>query len=263
MYTVYKITNNINGKYYIGVHKTNDPNDNYYGSGTTIKKAIKKYGKENFSKEILYTFECKRDAYLMESKIVDINDPKSYNEKEGGIGGWDYVNLLNLPNPMHNEETKNKVISKLKGRKKIGKEYESTITNAKLGSEARKGIKDSPEVCKRKSESLKKYYECNESFHKNKAKTKEHKEAMSLGWTQEKRNKKSQQQKERILKNPDVIKTNLGKTFTDEHKHKQSVAAKKLWEERKKLFTTCPHCGKIGIQHSMKKWHFNNCKNKV
>lgn len=263
MYTIYKITNNINGKYYIGVHKTNNPNDNYYGSGTAIKKAIKKYGKENFSKKVLYIFEFKQDAYLMESKIVDINDPNSYNEKEGGIGGWDYVNSLNLQNAMHDEETKNKVIAKLKGRKKTGKEYESTIVNARLGSEARKGMKDSPEVCKRKSESLKKYYEYNESSHKNKPKTQEHKKAMSLGWTKEKRNKKSQQQKERILKNPDSVITNLGKKFTDEHKRKQSIAAKSLWEERKKKLTECPHCGKIGIEHAMKRWHFNNCKNKV
>ena len=59
IYTVYKITNTINNRYYIGVHKTTNPNDSYYGSGLVIKEAIKKYGKENFIKEILFTFENK------------------------------------------------------------------------------------------------------------------------------------------------------------------------------------------------------------
>lgn len=50
MYTVYKITNTINNKYYIGVHKTQNPNDLYFGNGAAIKQAIKKYKKENFTK---------------------------------------------------------------------------------------------------------------------------------------------------------------------------------------------------------------------
>ena len=52
---IYKITNNINGKEYIGYKtKTVNESKNYYGSGIIIKHAIKKYGKDNFSKNILY-----------------------------------------------------------------------------------------------------------------------------------------------------------------------------------------------------------------
>ena len=47
---VYLITNLINGKRYIGMDSKNNPQ--YLGSGTLILKAIKKYGKENFKKEI-------------------------------------------------------------------------------------------------------------------------------------------------------------------------------------------------------------------
>ena len=46
-YYTYKTTNSVNGHYYIGVHKTEDFNDGYIGSGTVLKKAIKKHGKEN------------------------------------------------------------------------------------------------------------------------------------------------------------------------------------------------------------------------
>lgn len=48
---IYKTLNKINGKQYIGMDSKNNPS--YLGSGTLILKAIKKYGKENFKKEIL------------------------------------------------------------------------------------------------------------------------------------------------------------------------------------------------------------------
>ena len=51
--TVYKVTNLIDGKIYIGKHKCSCSNCVYYGSGIHISKAIKKYGKKNFAKEIL------------------------------------------------------------------------------------------------------------------------------------------------------------------------------------------------------------------
>ena len=66
MYSVYKVTNILNGKYYIGVHKSKDPCDSYMGSGKAIKEAIKKYGKENFVKEMLLLTFDKENAYEVE-----------------------------------------------------------------------------------------------------------------------------------------------------------------------------------------------------
>ena len=55
---IYKTTNLINNKIYIGQDSRNNPY--YYGSGTIITLAIKKYGKNNFKKEILETCNNKK-----------------------------------------------------------------------------------------------------------------------------------------------------------------------------------------------------------
>ena len=65
-YTVYKITNLINNKIYIGVHETIDLKDNYMGSGKLIKSAIKKYGIENFKKEYIAIFNEREKSYDLE-----------------------------------------------------------------------------------------------------------------------------------------------------------------------------------------------------
>jgi hypothetical protein len=89
MFTVYKITNLINHKTYIGVHKTSTPNDSYMGSGLAIKAAIKKYSIENFRKEILLLTENKQQAYDLERELTaDFHLKSNYNMKLGGVGGF-------------------------------------------------------------------------------------------------------------------------------------------------------------------------------
>jgi len=72
-YLVYQITNKIDGKFYVGIHVTDSINDGYMGSGLHIKRAITKYGKENFKKEILFDFNTKEEMLSKELEIVNEN----------------------------------------------------------------------------------------------------------------------------------------------------------------------------------------------
>jgi hypothetical protein len=86
-YLIYKITNKINGRYYIGRHRTNNINDSYLGSGKAIINAVKKYGVEIFSKEIIAESWNESDLWELEKLIVNediVKDPKSYNMTYGG-----------------------------------------------------------------------------------------------------------------------------------------------------------------------------------
>ena len=89
-YTIYKTTNLINNKFYIGKHQTTDPNDSYYGSGKAIKEAILKYGKENFQKEILFIFQTEEEMNAKEKELITeefVNRKDTYNMGVGGEGG--------------------------------------------------------------------------------------------------------------------------------------------------------------------------------
>jgi hypothetical protein len=86
---IYKITNKINGKWYIGKHSGGDPN--YMGSGKLLKLAYKKYGQENFEKVILETCSSEEELNIKEIEWINntnaLTDPACYNLVEGGTGG--------------------------------------------------------------------------------------------------------------------------------------------------------------------------------
>ncbi len=89
-YTTYVITNKINGKKYIGVHKTNNLDDGYMGSGKLIRHAIQKYGIENFTKQIFGIWNSEQEAYNVEANMVNneiVESNMYYNQTVGGHGG--------------------------------------------------------------------------------------------------------------------------------------------------------------------------------
>lgn len=95
-FTVYKVINKINNKYYIGKHKTKKPEDFYMGSGKQIKDAIRKYGIENFDKQVLFVFDSEVEMNEKERELVTkqiCEDKNSYNMHEGGNGGFHHIHI--------------------------------------------------------------------------------------------------------------------------------------------------------------------------
>lgn len=112
-YTIYQITNLINGKLYIGKHQTEQLNDSYYGSGLLIKASLKKYGKNNFKKEILYIFDTEEEMNKKEKELINenfVSRPDTYNIGIGGEGG------PNFRGRQHTDKTKHQISLSNTGR---------------------------------------------------------------------------------------------------------------------------------------------------
>lgn len=116
---LYQITNLINNKIYVGVHKTDNIDDSYMGSGKIINRAIKKYGIENFKKEILEFYDTYKEALAREAEIVTdefLLREDVYNLRRGGQGGFDYINRTRADNvPTDGRIAANKVLEEKYG----------------------------------------------------------------------------------------------------------------------------------------------------
>jgi len=130
-YIIYKTTNNCNGKYYIGQHITDNLDDGYIGSGVAMLKAIKKYGKDNFTRVILCYGDSQEDLNELEELAVDmsvVNDPMSYNLMTGGGSCG-----------KRGKETRKKMSEVKKGEKNPNKGRTHTPEARQKMSEANKG----------------------------------------------------------------------------------------------------------------------------
>ena len=96
---IYKTTNIVNGKYYIGMHSTDDLEDGYMGSGTRVCRSINKHGKDNHQVEVLEFLPDRESLKKRELELVNeekLTDKMCMNLALGGDGGWFYVNQQNL-----------------------------------------------------------------------------------------------------------------------------------------------------------------------
>jgi hypothetical protein len=134
-YLVYEIQNLVNNKIYVGVHKTDNPDDSYLGSGIAIRLAIKKYGRNKFKKTILHSFDNADDAYLTEAEIVTaefVAQRDTYNLSTGGLGGRN-----------HSTETRQKISEAGSGRE-ASEETRQKLRDAatNISEETRQKLRD-------------------------------------------------------------------------------------------------------------------------
>jgi len=243
---VYKTTNKINGKFYIGQDTHDDPN--YYGSGVAIVNAIKFYGKLNFFKEVLQV--CNTIDELNQAEIewiskLDANNRKiAYNIQPGGNQKDSYTN-----NPNREEILRKLIESNARvnndpvlSKAKQDKTTETKMKNGthpslpgmkKKYSEANKGRVFTEDTCKKISEA-----------NKGKAKTEEHKKKLSLA----KKGKPSSNKGKKMSKEGiDNIKS----SWTDNRrvKHSQIFSGRIVSEETKKKISESK-IGKPGTPHT-------------
>lgn len=148
---IYKTTNIINGKIYIG--QTSKNNQDYLGSGPIILKAIKKYGKENFKKEILEGCNSKEQTNLKEIYWIKFynstNRNVGYNISIGGNGGnlgeivnkkisqqsYEHMknNTLRLGKIPYNKGVSMSESQKIKLRKPKSEEHKKNLSKARIG----------------------------------------------------------------------------------------------------------------------------------
>jgi group I intron endonuclease len=160
-YTIYKVTNTLNGKFYIGKHQTMNPNDSYYGSGRAIVNAMRLYGKEFFRKEILFDFDTEEEMNLKERELVTldlVSNPKCYNLGIGGEGGPHFKGRKHTSEALakmvrvgykHSTETKAKISEANFARTR------KPETGERIAAKA-KGRKHSPETKAKIAETLRK-----------------------------------------------------------------------------------------------------------
>jgi group I intron endonuclease len=181
---IYKTTNLINGKFYIGFDSKNRDILKYPGSGLKLNLAIEKYGIDNFEKVILeYVNEDNwgdREKYW-----IDVTDARNigYNIAKGGSGGSTREGYANSDNMRMN-------ISNSKKGHPLSESHKESLTGRKFTEEHKKNISESKKG-KILTESHK--IKVSQSL-KGRVFTEEHKENLSLA--------------------------GKGRVFTEEHKEK-------------------------------------------
>lgn len=141
-YFFYKTTNKSNHKVYYGVHKTKNLYDGYLGSGRAISAAIKLYGKENFSREILAQFNSEEEMYEFERQFVTeevVRDERTYNQTIGGRGGFSHIDNYGENNPMKNPEVVKKCVDSRKASDNFN--LEANLKNLELAVAKNTGAK--------------------------------------------------------------------------------------------------------------------------
>ncbi len=132
-HTVYKTTCLINNKIYIGKHSTTNLDDEYLGSGLAIKRSIKKYGHNNFSKIILASFNTEQEAFDYEKILVTVEFIESDTNYNLNISGSGNPPGENHPffGQTHSKESRNKMSEARKGCKSqmLGKNHSEKAKN--------------------------------------------------------------------------------------------------------------------------------------
>lgn len=109
---IYKTTNLVNKKFYIGMHSTDNLDDGYLGSGNRLRHSIRKYGEENFRFDIIEFLSDRSSLKEREKKLVNENllkDPLCMNLMVGGEGGFISMEIIHKAALASNESRRKRL----------------------------------------------------------------------------------------------------------------------------------------------------------
>ena len=171
---VYKTTNMINGKIYIGQHKSTVFDTDYKGSGVYLQCAIAHYGIENFNVELLEAVESQEELDASEIRLIEEYNSRDlnigYNIAVGGAGGQNGIHRKrtaetrqkiadswNRRNRVMSEETRKKLRDSWKNmpdskKEERARKLSEKLTGRTMSQEIRDKIGDSCRGQKRTEE---------------------------------------------------------------------------------------------------------------
>ncbi len=235
---VYKTTNLISGKFYIGRRSTNKhPNlDNYLGSGLHFKRSLLKHGKKNFKKEVLeicgdFDTLCEREVYWQRvEKAVELGYNLIESDTRGGV-----FEAGKCPEEIRKKMSESRIGVKNHQFGKVGE------LSPQFGVEGYwKGKKISEEAKKKRrvTEINKPIVTC-----------------PHCGKVAKEGSNMTRYHFDNCKENPANNKEEIEKQRNESHHMKG-----KKFKKREQEDVTCPHCDKVGRIEAMKRWHFDNCK---
>jgi hypothetical protein len=207
---IYKTTNILNGRYYYGMHSTNDLEDGYLGSGDRLRRSVNKHGQENHVREILEFCKDREILSEREGEIVNLNEIAKKNCMNLIVGGIGFTQeqrrkgRINA-NKVINERLANDIEFRNYWRKQTSKGlqkfYENGGTNGWMGRKHTEETKEKMRISgkgKHIGNKNSQYGTCwiNNSIIEKKIKKENLDEYLSQGWN-----------KGRILTSPDLYRT--------------------------------------------------------
>jgi hypothetical protein len=143
---IYKTINLLTGRYYIGMHSTDDLEDGYLGSGKRLRYSIRKYGKQNHQREILEFVDTREKLKARENEIVSLDEIAKegcMNLQEGGISGFDYIHELRDKNSEFDKKWRQLQSKKMKKLHREGRVKYNTFFGKIHSDESKKKMSES------------------------------------------------------------------------------------------------------------------------